>query len=246
MERILNDHRSFFFNSEKLSCLVVDLRIWLAVDKVLAGQDEAEIWKQLFAFQDLMQILIARGRGNTDRKSFLMTAFYEFLCTLTIFFILLFVRSKSKRPWTVTSLYCILYGIARFFIEGLRTDSLYIAHTELRTSQVLSLVLVVLGLVLISLAHIYEWEKKPIPERFFKADEAMAREAQRRKEEKLRAYEEEEDVEDRVERLAKSTFTSEDEYEDEDESSSENAPKEDSEGDESDEDADDDASDKKD
>ena len=177
------------------------------------------------------------------------TFFYEFLCTFTIFFILLFVRSKSKRPWTVTSLYCILYGIARFFIEGLRTDSLYIGNTGLRTSQVLSLALVVLGLVLISLAHIYDWEKKPIPERFFQADEAMTREAQRRKEEKLRAYEEDEDVEDRVERLAKSTFTEEDEFEDEEESS-ENAPKEDSDSEESDEESDkdatEDASDKKD
>ena len=176
------------------------------------------------------------------------TFFYEFLCTFAIFFILMAVRSKSKRPWTVTSLYCILYGIARFFIEGLRTDSLYIANTDLRTSQVLSLALVVLGLILISLGHIYDWEKKPIPERFFKADEAMAREAQRRKEEKLRAYEEDEDVEDRVERLAKSTFTSEDEYEDEEteDDSSEKAPEEDSDSEESDEDADEEASDKKD
>ncbi|MBO4927267.1 MAG: prolipoprotein diacylglyceryl transferase [Clostridiales bacterium] len=134
------------------------------------------------------------------------TFFYESVADLAIFFILLGVRGKSKRPWTTTAGYCILYGAARFFIEGLRTDSLYIAGTSLRISQVLSLVLIVLGLFLLSMGRALDWEKKPIPERFIKADEAMQREAARRKEQKLREYEEDEDVEDRVERLAKSSF----------------------------------------
>lgn len=145
------------------------------------------------------------------------TFFYESVCTFALFFILLAVRKKSKRPWTVTACYCIFYGIVRFFIEGLRTDSLYISGTDLRISQVLSLILIVLGLILLSLGRIFDWEKKPIPEKFIKADEQMLRDAQRRKEEKLRAYEEDEDVEDRVERLSKSSFTIEDEEEESDE-----------------------------
>lgn len=135
------------------------------------------------------------------------TFFYESVATLLIFVLLMIIRKKSKRAWTTLSCYCIFYGIVRFFVEGLRTDSLYIAHTNLRTSQVLSLILVVFGLVLISLARMYDWEKKPIPERFIKADEAMLREAARKKEAKLRSYDEEEDEEDRVERLSKKEFT---------------------------------------
>lgn len=144
------------------------------------------------------------------------TFFYESVATLTIFVLLLIIRSKSKRPWTTLSCYCIFYGIVRFFLEGLRTDSLYIGNTGLRTSQVLSLILVVFGLLMISLSRMYGWEKKPIPERFIKADEAMQREAKRKKEAKLRDYEGGEDDEDRVERLAKSKFTVDEDDEDED------------------------------
>ena len=149
------------------------------------------------------------------------TFFYESVCTFITFIVLMQVRKKSKRPWTVTSVYFILYGLARFFIEGLRTDSLYISGTNLRTSQVLSLVLIVLGFLVISLGRIYGWERKPLPEKFVKADEQMRREAQRRKERKLREYEEGEDIEDRVERLSKSSFTVDDEEEDSDEESDE-------------------------
>ena len=120
---------------------------------------------------------------------------------------------KSKRPWTTTACYCILYGIIRFFIEGLRTDSLYISGTNLRTSQVLSLILIVLGILVISIGRIYDWEKKPIPEKFIKADEQMRRDAKRRKEQKLRDYEDGEDIEDRVERLSKSSFSIDEESE---------------------------------
>ena len=143
------------------------------------------------------------------------TFFYESVGTLIIFFILLAVRKKSKKPWTTTACYCVLYGIIRFFIEGLRTDSLYISGTNLRTSQVLSLILIVIGLLVISLGRIYDWEKKPIPEKFIKADEQMRRDAKRRKEQKLRDYEEGEDIEDRVERLSKSSFSIDEEEKEE-------------------------------
>ena len=41
--------------------------------------------------------------------------------------------------------YCIWYGIGRFFIEGLRMDSLYLFN--FRVSQLVSIVLVVLGII---------------------------------------------------------------------------------------------------
>ena len=43
----------------------------------------------------------------------------------------------------------ILYGIGRFFIEGLRTDSLYIG--PLRTAQVVSVIGIILGILLLIL-----------------------------------------------------------------------------------------------
>ena len=40
-------------------------------------------------------------------------------------------------------LYGVWYGLERMVVEGMRTDSLYIANTTLRVSQVLSMVIVV-------------------------------------------------------------------------------------------------------
>ncbi len=80
------------------------------------------------------------------------TFLYESIANFIIFFVLLKVRSKSKNTGKVVGLYFILYGIVRFFVEGIRTDPLYIGNTEIRVSQALSLVLVVLGIILIALA----------------------------------------------------------------------------------------------
>ena len=46
-----------------------------------------------------------------------------------------------------TLLYLIWYAFGRFFIEGMRTDSLYLG--PLRISQVLALVIFILGIGLI-------------------------------------------------------------------------------------------------
>ena len=49
--------------------------------------------------------------------------------------------------------YVIWYSVGRFFIEGLRTDSLMLAG-DLRTAQVLSIVLIVVSVVLIVVRRI--------------------------------------------------------------------------------------------
>ena len=47
------------------------------------------------------------------------------------------------------TLYFLLYGLGRFWIEGLRTDSLYIGNTGVRVSQALSLALVIASAALL-------------------------------------------------------------------------------------------------
>lgn len=95
------------------------------------------------------------------------TFLYESLCTLTIFIILLIVRQGSTRRYDTTCVYMILYGIIRFFIEGLRTDSLYIGSTNIRTSQLLSLIIVFVGLIIVLVSHLKDWERIPLPESVF-------------------------------------------------------------------------------
>lgn len=69
------------------------------------------------------------------------TFFYESCWDIAVFLLLWFViRKRSQKAGTVTLWYLVLYGAGRFFIEGLRTDSLMLG--AIRVSQLLSLVLV--------------------------------------------------------------------------------------------------------
>ena len=95
------------------------------------------------------------------------TFLYESLVNFALFFVLLFVRKKSKHAYETACVYLIVYGTARFFIEGLRTDSLYLGNTNIRTSQLLSLLLVVLGLTYVLIANYKNIERRYLPEKCF-------------------------------------------------------------------------------
>ncbi|HIW12644.1 MAG TPA: prolipoprotein diacylglyceryl transferase [Candidatus Salinicoccus stercoripullorum] len=71
------------------------------------------------------------------------TFLYESLWNLLGFAILLLLRPKLKVGQTIL-LYLIYYSAGRFFIEGMRTDSLMIGEV-LRTAQVISILLIVLA-----------------------------------------------------------------------------------------------------
>ena len=78
------------------------------------------------------------------------TFFYESLWNLIGFLLLLGVLKLGRRfDGQNFSFYLIWYGFGRFFIEGLRTDSLYLFGTGLRVSQVVALVSVAAGLILL-------------------------------------------------------------------------------------------------
>lgn len=74
------------------------------------------------------------------------TFLYESIANLIIFTILMLIRKKKKFDGQLIALYMILYSIVRFFIEGLRTDSLYLG--EFRVAQLISLLLIAAGLAL--------------------------------------------------------------------------------------------------
>ncbi len=75
---------------------------------------------------------------------------YESLLCLLGFVLLHFFNLKLRRYDGQTFLlYIVWYGACRFFIEGLRTDSLMIPHTGLRVSQVLAGTSAVIGVILL-------------------------------------------------------------------------------------------------
>lgn len=75
------------------------------------------------------------------------TFFYESLWCLLGFILLLIIRRllKNSKDGTLTFIYLIWYGIGRFFIEGLRTDSLYLGI--FRISQIVSIVTIIIGII---------------------------------------------------------------------------------------------------
>ncbi len=73
------------------------------------------------------------------------TFLYESIVDISLALFLYFYLSKHKKfDGQMIAVYGIVYGIGRFFIEGMRTDSLYIGG--IRVSQLVSLVFIVLGI----------------------------------------------------------------------------------------------------
>jgi len=75
------------------------------------------------------------------------TFLYESFWNILVFAFLLYLRKLNPRRGVIFLNYFIFYSVGRFFIEGLRTDSLYIG--DLRTAQLVSVILIVLSLILL-------------------------------------------------------------------------------------------------
>ena len=70
------------------------------------------------------------------------TFLYESVWNISGFILLLILRrTKFIRTGDLLPIYLIWYSFGRFFIEAMRTDSLYIGDTGLRTAQIISLLL---------------------------------------------------------------------------------------------------------
>ena len=80
------------------------------------------------------------------------TFFYESAWNAVLLCVLLLLSRKKVKDGTLLSAYFMGYGLGRFLIEGLRTDSLYLIP-GLRVSQLLSLVLIAAGGVLAFVIH---------------------------------------------------------------------------------------------
>ena len=76
--------------------------------------------------------------GMTYHPTFL----YESIWCFMLFFFLIYVDNRRKFEGQTILLYGILYSVERFFVEGLRTDSLMIG--PFRQAQLLSLTVIII------------------------------------------------------------------------------------------------------
>lgn len=83
------------------------------------------------------------------------TFLYESICSLIGFILLLILRATKKlKTGQLTAIYLIWYGIVRFGIETLRSDSLMLG--QIKVAQLVSLLFVISGIAL----FIYSYKKK--------------------------------------------------------------------------------------
>ncbi len=141
-----------------ISCLIYckakklnTLKIFdLCIPSVILGQAIGR-WGNFFnkeAFGEqttsfLRMTLYKKGQFIDVHPTFL----YESLWNFLVFSLLLIFSKKKKYDGEIFLIYITLYGLGRFFIEGLRTDSLYIG--DFRVSQIIAGVSFLVGLILL-------------------------------------------------------------------------------------------------
>ncbi|MFC0297790.1 prolipoprotein diacylglyceryl transferase [Geobacillus jurassicus] len=87
------------------------------------------------------------------------TFLYESLWNLAGFCLLLWLRRVNLRRGELFLSYLIWYSVGRFWIEGMRTDSLMLT-SDLRAAQVMSVALIVLSIVLWIVRRAKGWAKE--------------------------------------------------------------------------------------
>ena len=82
--------------------------------------------------------------GNYYHPTFLYESLLNLICLI---FLLILRRNKKIKEGMLLSIYLIWYGIVRFFIEALRTDSLMLG--PIKFAQVISIIFVICGIILL-------------------------------------------------------------------------------------------------
>ncbi len=125
-----------------------------------------------------MQLTLTTGEVVQVHPTFL----YESLWNIIGLALIVFVVSRARRfDGENTCFYFLWYGIGRFWIEGLRTDSLYLFDWTLfdkpiRVSQALSLVMIVVSLAVLLIVGNRKERKPLFVQQLAAAEEAAAAE----------------------------------------------------------------------
>lgn len=77
------------------------------------------------------------------------TFLYESLWNIGVLVFLILWQTRKKFDGQILAMYMLGYGVGRFWIEGLRTDQLWIPGTEIPVSQVLAALLAVSAMIIL-------------------------------------------------------------------------------------------------
>lgn len=100
---------------------------------------------QMVRAGDISETISAHIVEGTNYIQVHPTFLYESLWNLALLCLLLLYRKHKKFEGEQWLIYLGGYGIGRAWIEGIRTDTLFIPHTNIAVSQVLAVLLVVVS-----------------------------------------------------------------------------------------------------
>ena len=146
-----------------VSCKKHKVNIWKMLDIIVVGLIIAQAigrWGNFFNSEAYGPVTTAAHLKSLGIPSFVIqgmyilgeyrqpTFFYESVWCLFGFLAMLLIRRfKYLKLGQLTGFYLLWYGIMRFFIEGMRTDSLMLGTYKI--AQIVSIVFIVSGLIII-------------------------------------------------------------------------------------------------
>lgn len=146
-----------------VSCKKHKVNIWKMLDIIVVGLIIAQAigrWGNFFNSEAYGPVTTATHLKSLGIPSFVIqgmyilgeyrqpTFFYESVWCLFGFLAMLLIRRfKYLKLGQLTGFYLLWYGIIRFFIEGMRTDSLMLGTYKI--AQIVSIVFIVSGLIII-------------------------------------------------------------------------------------------------
>lgn len=101
---------------------------------------------QMVRAGDISEKIAAHMTETTNYIQVHPTYLYESLWNLVLLILMLLYRKHKKFEGEQWLLYLGGYGLGRAWIEGIRTDTLFIPHTTVAVSQVLAVILFVIAL----------------------------------------------------------------------------------------------------
>ncbi len=113
-------------------------------DNVLAMQIRRDLVRASDVTADIAEHV--QVIGGVEYIQVTPTFLYESLWNLGVLLLLLLYRKHKKVNGELLMLYFVGYGIGRAWIEGIRTDQLYLWNTQIPVSQALSVLLAAAGL----------------------------------------------------------------------------------------------------
>ena len=144
-------------------CKKHNVNIWKVLDIIVVGLIIAQAigrWGNFFNSEAYGPVTTANHLKSLGIPRFIIqgmyisgeyrqpTFFYESVWCVIGFLIMLLIRkSKHLKLGQLTGFYLIWYGIIRYFIESMRTDSLMLGSYKI--AQIVSIVFIVCGLIII-------------------------------------------------------------------------------------------------